>query len=63
MIKFRGEFIALYGRIADLQREAQSDRDKTALQDLLDGLESMSRQAHNGSNFTYTPLAELASLQ
>ena len=63
MIKFRGEFLALYSQLTALEQEAQSDRDRTALADLLSGLEDMSRQAHTGSSFTYTPLPELAALQ
>jgi hypothetical protein len=63
MIKFRGEFIALYGQIKTLEKEAQSVRDRAALGDLLGSLEDMSRQAHSGAHFTYAPLSELAALQ
>jgi len=63
MVKFRSEFVALYGQIQALTRDAQSDRDKDAVQELLDQLEDMSRQAHSAGKFTYTTLSELAALQ
>ena len=63
IIKLRGEFIALYGQIEALRQETQSDRDRDALQKLLDDLEGMSSQAHNTSGFTYATLKELSTLQ
>ena len=63
LTKFRSEFIALYNQITALSRDAQSDRDREAVQGLLDALEDMSRQAHNAVGFTHTPLSEIAALQ
>ena len=61
--KFRSEFITLYNQVTALSRDAQSDRDREAVQGLLDDLEDMSRQAHNAVGFTHTPLSEIAALQ
>jgi len=63
LTKFRSEFVALYKQVTALSREAQSDRDRDAVQGLLDDLEDMSRQAHNTAGFTYAALSELAALQ
>lgn len=63
LTKFRSEFIALYNQVTALSQDAQSDRDKEAVQGLLDSLEDMSKQAHNAVGFTYTPLREIAALQ
>lgn len=61
--KFRNEFVALYNQVMELSQEAQSDRDRDAVQTLLNDLEDMSRQAHNASGFTYASLSEIAALQ
>jgi hypothetical protein len=63
MIKFRSEFVTLYGQVTELSRDAKSDRDKENVQKLLGDLEDMSRQAHNASGFTYAALSEIAALQ
>jgi len=63
MVKFRNEFVALYGQITALSQDAQSGRDTTAIQELVADLENMSRQAHKTSGFTYASLSELAALQ
>ncbi len=62
MVKLRTGFIALYKEIDALSKEAQSDRDKEAVAQLLDSVDDMNRQACSASNLTYIPVNELARL-
>ena len=63
LIKLRGELVRLYGDQQKLAGEAQSDSERQMTGGLLTDLESISRQAHEAVNFTYTPLDQLAALQ
>lgn len=63
LAKFRGELTALYNQVTALSQDAQSDRDRDAVQGLLDNLEDMNRQAHTTVGFSHTPLREIAALQ
>jgi len=63
IVKFRAEFVAIFNQIQSVLQDAQSDRDRQAVQQLLNDLEEMSRQAHYISKFTYASLSELAALQ
>lgn len=63
LIKLRGELLRLYGDQQKLASEAQSDSERQMTDGLLTDLESISRQAHEAVNFTYTPLEQLAALQ
>lgn len=63
LIKLRGELVRLYGDQQKLAGEAQSDSERQMTNGLLTDLESISRQAHEAVNFTYTPLDQLAALQ
>ena len=63
LIKLRGELIRLYSDQQKLAGEAQSDSERQMTDGLLTDLESISRQAHEAVNFTYTPLDQLAALQ
>lgn len=62
LTKFRSEFIALYNQVTALSQDAQSDRDRDAVQGLLNALEEMNRQAHTSVGFSHTPLQEIAAL-
>lgn len=62
LIKFRGEYIRLYGMYEALQQKSESDAEKAMLADLLSDLEKDSKTAHEAVNFTYTPLQQLAEL-
>ncbi len=62
LIKFRGEYIRLYGMYEVLVQKAESDAEKAMLADLLSDLERDSKTAHDAVNFTYTPLEQLAAL-
>ena len=63
LIKLRGELIRLYSDQQKLAGEAQSNSERQMTNGLLTDLESISRQAHEAVNFTYTPLDQLAALQ
>ena len=63
LIKLRGELVRLYGDQQKLAGEAQSNSERQMTNGLLTDLESISRQAHEAVNFTYTPLDQLAALQ
>ena len=63
LIKLRGELVRLYSDQQKLAGEAQSDSERQMTDGLLTDLESISRQAHEAVNFTYTPLEQLAALQ
>ena len=63
LIKLRGELLRLYGGQQKLASEAQPDSERQMTDGLLNGLESISRQAHEAACFTYTPLEQLAALQ
>lgn len=63
LIKLRGELVRLYGDQQKLAGEAQSNSEQQMTNGLLTDLESISRQAHEAVNFTYTPLDQLAALQ
>ncbi len=62
LIKFRGEYIRLYGMYESLRQKAESDTEKAMLEDLLSDLEKDSKAAHEAVNFTYAPLQQLAAL-
>ena len=61
-IKLRGELIRLYQKQSELRAAAQSDGEIALTDSLLADLEGISRQAHEETGFTYTPLSELAAL-
>ena len=61
-IKLRGELIRLYQRQCELRAAAQSDGEIALTDSLLADLEGISRQAHEETGFTYTPLSEIAAL-
>ena len=61
-IKLRGELIRLYQKQCELHAAAQSDSETALVDSLLADLEGISRQAHEETGFTYTPLSELAAL-
>lgn len=61
-IKLRGELIRLYQKQCELRAAAQSDGEIALTDSLLADLEGISRQAHEETGFTYTPLSELAAL-
>lgn len=63
LIKLRGELVRLYNDQQKLASEAQSDSERQMTDELLTGLESISRQAHETVGFTYAPLEQLAALQ
>jgi MoxR-like ATPase len=63
MVKLRTGFIALYKEIEALAKDAQSDRDKEAVTQLLESVDNMNRQACSASNLTYIPVNELARLE
>lgn len=62
LIKFRGEYIRLYGMYEALLKKAEGDSEKAMLADLLSDLERDSKAAHETVGFTYTPLEQLAAL-
>lgn len=62
LIKFRGEYIRLYGMYEALLQKAESDSEKAMLDDLLSDLEKDSKIAHEAVSFTYAPLRQLAEL-
>ena len=61
-IKLRGELIRLYQKQCELRAAAQSDGEIALTDSLLADLEGISRQAHEETGFTYTPLSEIAAL-
>ena len=61
-IKLRGELIRLYQKQCELRAAAQSDGEIALTDSLLADLEGISRQAHDETGFTYTPLSEIAAL-
>jgi len=61
--KLRTELIRLYRSQQELNANAQSDSEKAMVASLLDGLEQISRSAHEEAGFTYAPLAQLEALQ
>lgn len=62
LIKFRGEYVRIYGMYETLLQKAEGDNEKAMLADLLSDLETDSKKAHEAVNFTYTPLSQLAVL-
>lgn len=63
LIKLRAELIRLYRAQQELAGGAQSDSETAITASLLDGLEQISRKAHEAAGFTYAPLAQLEALQ
>ena len=63
LIKLRAELIRLYRSQQELNANAQSDSEKAMVASLLDGLEQISKSAHEEAGFTYAPLAQLEALQ
>ena len=63
LIKLRAELIRLYRAQQELTAGAQSDSEMAITASLLDGLEQISRKAHEAAGFTYAPLAQLEALQ
>ncbi len=63
LIKLRAELIRLYRAQQELAAGAQSDSETAITASLLDGLEQISRKAHEAAGFTYAPLAQLEALQ
>ena len=63
LIKLRAELIRLYRAQQELAAGAQSDSETAITVSLLDGLEQISRKAHEAAGFTYAPLAQLEALQ
>ena len=61
-IKLRGELIRLYQKQCELRAAAHSDGEIALTDSLLADLEGISRQAHEETGFTYTPLSEIAAL-
>ena len=56
------ELIRLYQKQCELHAAAQSDAEIALTDSLLADLEGISRQAHEETGFTYTPLSEIAAL-
>jgi hypothetical protein len=63
LIKLRGELVRLYGMLVQLISGVQDENAKAMIVSAIDGLEAISRAAHNQVNFTYAPLPELEKLQ
>ena len=61
-IKLRGELVRLYQKQCELRTAAQSDSELALTDSLLADMEDISRHAHEGTGFTYTPLSEIAAL-
>ena len=53
----------LYRNQQELAAGAQSDSETAMAASLLDGLEQISKNAHEEAGFTYAPLAQLEALQ
>ena len=63
LIKLRAELVRLYRSQQELAAGAQSDSETAMAASLLDGLEQISKSAHEEAGFTYAPLAQLEALQ
>ncbi len=63
LIKLRAELVRLYRSQQELAAGAQSDSETAMAASLLDGLEQISKNAHEEAGFTYAPLAQLEALQ
>lgn len=63
LIKLRAELVRLYRNQQELAAGAQSDSETAMVASLLDGLEQISKSAHEEAGFTYAPLAQLEALQ
>ncbi len=63
LIKLRAELVRLYRCQQELAAGAQSDSETAMAASLLDGLEQISKSAHEEAGFTYAPLAQLEALQ
>ena len=59
LIKLRAELVRLYRSQQELAAGAQSDSETAMVASLLDGLEQISKSAHEEAGFTYAPLAQL----
>lgn len=63
LIKLRGELIRLYQMQQEMEAAAQTDNEKELAAKVLEGLETVSRKAHETVGFTYAPLSQLVALQ
>lgn len=61
LIKLRGEFVRLFDMLPDTTDAA--DMEKAKIEECLDALETMSREAHTAAGFTYASIAEIKALQ
>ncbi|GHU93074.1 ATPase [Clostridia bacterium] len=61
LIKLRGEFVRLFDMLPDTTDAA--DMEKAKIEECLEALETMSREAHTAAGFTYANIAEIKALQ